>query len=107
MVKQSVIESVRKYLKQVSEAGIRVDSGVIFGSHARGEPGTESDIDLLVISPDFDENYEHKLVDMLWRIRRFVDNHIEPHAVGSRQFETNDSSPLIGIARREGIRTPY
>lgn len=32
---------------------IRVDRILLFGSHARGDAGPGSDIDLLVISPDF------------------------------------------------------
>ena len=102
MVAESIIEVVRKYLARVTEAGIAVQCGVLFGSCARGEQVADSDIDLLVVSPDFDGCYEHRLVDLLWSIRRFVDNRIEPHAVGACQFEEDQSSPLIGIARREG-----
>jgi hypothetical protein len=33
--------------------GIRAESVFLFGSHARGEPREGSDIDLVVVSPDF------------------------------------------------------
>lgn len=107
MVAGSTLETVRKYLARVAEAGIAVESGVIFGSCVRGEQTPESDIDLLVVSPDFDGRFEHRLVDLLWGLRRFVDSHIEPHAVGSRQFVQDNESPVIGIARREGMVVPF
>jgi hypothetical protein len=35
-----------------------------------------------------------------------TDSRIEPVAVGQRQFEEDDSSALIEIARREGLIVP-
>ena len=32
---------------------VRVDQVILFGSRARGDAGEESDVDLLVVSPDF------------------------------------------------------
>jgi predicted nucleotidyltransferase len=107
MVENKVIDIVKKYLLKVADSGIIVDSGVVFGSCAYGVQMQDSDIDLLVISPDFDGVFEHKLVDRLWSIRRFVDSHIEPHAVGLRQFIQDTESPLIGIARQEGVIIPF
>ncbi|MCS6950815.1 MAG: nucleotidyltransferase domain-containing protein [bacterium] len=34
--------------------GVRPSKVILFGSHARGEAGAVSDIDLLVVSPDWD-----------------------------------------------------
>ena len=34
--------------------GIRVEGVILFGSHARGEANEGSDIDLLIVSPDFE-----------------------------------------------------
>jgi predicted nucleotidyltransferase len=104
MVDGAIIALVRDYLACVAQAGIAVEAGVLFGSCARGEQQADSDIDVLVVSPDFDPPYEHALIDRLWSLRRLVDSRIEPHAVGSRQFREDTGTPLLGIARREGQR---
>jgi len=41
-------------------------------------------------------------VNLLWRVAARTDSRIEPFPVGQRQFEQNDSSAIIEIARREG-----
>jgi predicted nucleotidyltransferase len=103
VVDRSVLELVRRYLDRVADAGIPVVAGVVFGSFARGEQGPDSDIDLLVLSPSFDDGVDFDAANELCRLTRGVDSRIEPHAVGVREFEDDEASPLIGIARQEGI----
>ena len=107
MVEKAILTKVREYLGRIAEEGIPVVSGVIFGSFARGEQQADSDIDLLVVSPAFDGTKDRNLIDTLWRMTWRVDSRIEPFGVGVREFEENDASPLIGIARREGIVVPF
>lgn len=102
MVDESVVKTVRKYLKRLVESGVTVHHVVVFGSHASGHAHSESDIDLLVVSSRFDGEHKRKDVNLLWRIAARVDSRIEPIAVGQRQFEEDDSSAIIEIARREG-----
>ncbi len=102
MVNESIVSIVRQYLKTVIEQGIPVQQGVIFGSHASGHPDHWSDIDLLVVSPRFDSPRQREDVNLLWRIAAQTDSRIEPIPVGQTQFEQDDSSAIIEIARREG-----
>jgi predicted nucleotidyltransferase len=94
---------VRHYLDAVSHAGVPVVAGVVYGSYARGEEGKDSDIDLLVISHSFDGRKDSHLVNALWRMTWRVDSRIEPVPVGVREFESDDASPLIHTARKEGV----
>jgi predicted nucleotidyltransferase len=105
MADREIIKIVRRYLKLVEEEEhIPVSRGVIFGSCARGEESELSDIDVLVISPLFDRRKETGAVNRLWRLVWRVDTRIEPFAVGVQEFEQDDKSPIIGIARREGVK---
>jgi predicted nucleotidyltransferase len=102
MVDESIVNTVRQYLQALVERGIPIQQGVIFGSQVSGQPHTWSDIDLLVISPQFDGERKREDVNLLWRIAARTDSRIEPIAVGERQFEEDDSSAIIEMARREG-----
>ncbi|MEE8392622.1 MAG: nucleotidyltransferase domain-containing protein [Anaerolineae bacterium] len=104
MVDESIIRIVRQYLRNLIERGIPIQHGIIFGSQVSGHPDTWSDIDLLVVSPRFDGERRRADVDLLWHVAARSDSRIEPIPVGQRQFEEDDSSAIIEIARREGQR---
>lgn len=106
MVDKSIVRIVRKYLMSLQKQDIPVSFGVIFGSQVRGEASQWSDIDLLVISPRFDENLKRADINLLSRVAARTDSRIEPIPVGQQQFLTNDSSAIIEIARREGQIIP-
>lgn len=104
MVAESIVESVRDYLQAVSSQGIPVEYGVVFGSQARGNTHEWSDIDLLVVSSLYDRRRTYEEAAILWEVAAFTDSRIEPIPVGERQFSEDDSSAIIEMARREGIR---
>lgn len=104
MVDQSVVESVQDYLEKVKARGVPVHFGVLYGSQARGEARQWSDIDLLVVSPQYDDRRTYEDMYFLWRLAARIDSRIEPIPVGERQFIEDDSSAIIEMARREGIR---
>jgi predicted nucleotidyltransferase len=102
MLEQSVLTSVRNYLAALTSRGIVVERLVVFGSQAKGQAHEWSDIDLLVISPQFDNMKDRSTVNLLWRVAARTDSRIEPIPCGSRQWRDDDSSAIIEIARREG-----
>jgi predicted nucleotidyltransferase len=103
MAEESVINSVKKYLRQLIKRGIPVQYGVLFGSWAKGHPHEWSDIDLLVVSSRFDGERRREDINLLWRTAARTDNRIEPVPVGRIQYESDAGSPIIEIARREGL----
>jgi predicted nucleotidyltransferase len=104
MAEEPVVTSARKYLNELLRLGIPVRFGIMFGSHARKDSHKWSDIDLLVISPRYDESYTREDVNLLWRTAARTDSRIEPVPVGLNRWETDDGSTIIEAARREGIR---
>ncbi|MHC4676218.1 MAG: nucleotidyltransferase domain-containing protein, partial [Planctomycetota bacterium] len=76
---------------------------VLFGSFARGKADEWSDIDIIVIAPEFDEECDRSLVEDLWGARGSVDVRLEPIPCGEKEWETDDSRPLLTVARREGV----
>ncbi len=104
MVEQSVTIAVQRYLSALQSAGLAVRFGVVFGSWTAGRAGPWSDIDLLVVSPQFDGIHSRQDVNFLWRQAARIDSRIEPIACGERQWEQDESSAIIEIARREGTQ---
>ncbi len=102
MVDPGIVKAVQHYLAAVRRSGLDARQAVLFGSHARGESHPDSDVDILVIAPEFDEPYDKSRVDLLWALRAQTDSRIEPIAVGERQWQSDHASVLIEIARREG-----
>ncbi len=104
MVDATAVNSIRKYLQACRDNGIDVSFGVVFGSQVQGTAHKWSDIDLLVVSPLFDGVRNRQEVNLLWRIAARVDSRIEPIACGEWQWEHDDVSTIIEVARREGVR---
>lgn len=102
MVNESVLNGVRKYLRALQEQGFSVKFGVVFGSQVAGMADTWSDIDLLVVSPRFDDQRNRDDINLLWRLAARTDNRIEPIPCGERQWLEDDASAIVEIARREG-----
>lgn len=106
MVDRAIIATVKCYLAALPNIGIHARQAVLFGSFARGEADELSDIDLIVIAPEFDGLNEIKLVEDLWQATAFADNRIEPIPCGEREWETDQGRPILEIARREGVVIP-
>ena len=102
MAERDVIDSIQRYIHAVEDAGIPVSFVVLFGSQAQGNTHKWSDIDLMVVSPRFDEPGLRKDTGTLWYMAARTDSRIEPIACGLQQWSDDTSSAIIEIARREG-----
>lgn len=106
MVSKTIVKSVQKYLNYVNQQGIPVSYGVLFGSHVKNKAHQWSDIDLLIVSPRFDEDKTAEDYEKLWMFAARTNNRIEPIPVGEKQFKEDKSSLILEIARREGQIIP-
>lgn len=102
MVDESIARVISKYLNLLRQQNIPIAYGVVFGSQVKGEAVQWSDIDLLVVSPRFDENLSRADINLLWRLAARTDSRLEPIPVGQQRFISDDSSAIIEIDRREG-----
>jgi len=103
MDKKSVQGKIKKYLKSLPAIGIHPYFAVLFGSFAEGRANKWSDIDIIVIAPEFDQKYDFSLVETMWEIRSDTDSRLEPIPCGMKEWESGDGRPIIEVARKEGI----
>jgi predicted nucleotidyltransferase len=102
MATDAVIDLVRRYLNLLREEGFHVQRAVVFGSQARDEAHADSDIDLLIPSPDFDA-LTWKQEERIWSLTARLDSRIEPIPCGESRWRSDEVSPLIEAVRLEGI----
>ena len=107
MVDAAVVSIVQQYLRSLQNQGLVVRFGIVFGSQATGTADEWSDIDLLVVSPQFDRERSRQDTGLLWRMAARTDSRIEPIPCGEQQWQEDDASPLVEIARRQGERIAF
>lgn len=103
-IDQDAVSAVRRYLAALPRYGIQATCAMIFGSFARGEQDNWSDIDLLVISPDFDEDRSRARRQALWDATADIDSRIEPVACGEQEWANDNERMIIEIVRHEGVK---
>src|SRR4030042_1826054 len=82
----SAIDAVKRYIKELQKHDIPIQGAFIFGSHAKGNPKEESDIDVALISTAFSgDRFEdrRKIVPL----RRKIDSRIEPIPFRPEDFQ--------------------
>lgn len=103
MVDKAVIASVKRYLSALPAYGIHPRRAVLYGSFARGDTHEWSDIDLVVIAPEFGRDRSIGLRQQLWHAKSKWDHRIEPIGCGVEEWENNQSRIILEIAKREGV----
>jgi uncharacterized protein len=102
MEKSSLLKTMRSALEAVY--GRRLRGVLLYGSEARGEPRTDSDIDVLVLLDrvaDYGEDI-WRCLEALYPIALKLGRRISPKPVDARQYDSLDC-PLYRQVHREGI----
>jgi len=99
-INTGIMESIQKYIEKISEH-YKIEAIILFGSYAKGTENEDSDIDIAVISDDFEDIYDCMavLMGMTWDI----DARIEPHPITTEDYE-NVSNPFIKEVVNTGIK---
>lgn len=103
MVKKSVVQIVKNFVKFLKQENIPVEAAILFGSYAKGNPRADSDIDIAIISKRFGKNRLKEgqtLLKKAWR----VNSYLEPIPVSYSDFKNNFESPLLEEIRKHGIK---
>jgi len=101
MLRQETIKSVvRKYIKSLP---LKVDKAILFGSTVKGDRLKDSDVDLIVISQDFQKM---TLPERFLVLQKNWRPHLDLEAFGFTQEEFNklkDKSIVLQEATEHGI----
>ncbi len=100
VIDKTIMESIQKYIKRISEH-YHIEAIILFGSYAKGTQNADSDIDIAIISSDFNDIIEDgaKLIGLTWKI----DTRIEPHPITTEDYE-KVSNPFVKEVLDTGIK---
>lgn len=103
MVKKSVVNIVRRYRKVLEDCGVPVAQIFLFGSYVRGDYRKDSDIDVCVVSPMFQDN---PLIDKrkIAGLGLQLDTRIHSFPVSLRKFKRDKLSPLLHEIRKNSLQ---
>ncbi len=96
---KAVIERFKRALKEAHFPSARI---ILFGSYARNEARTDSDIDLCLISSAFSSDPERFRKEATI-IAYHVDPRIQVVVVDPKRLKSDQLSPLFSYIRKEGI----
>ena len=104
MVDRRIAEIARRYFDLLHSEGVAVRRIVLFGSFAGGNPHEWSDIDFIVVLDDSVTGTEFDRVSTaLWTIGQKIDIRIEPLAISETEWLHDDVTPVVILARSNGI----
>ena len=102
-------ERVKKFIKNYTktlESQIKVEKVILFGSYAYGKQHRDSDIDLIVLSPDFKKMAFMKRLVWLSKMRgkKFTTRPMDIFGYTSEEFKKlSKESIVLGEAKKEGV----
>lgn len=100
-IPDKIVETVKKYVREALIDNIRISQAVLFGSYAKGTNHEYSDIDVAVISDDFEGNsfYDSRKLSRAMQ-RTSID--IETHPYRPEDFTPDN--PFVREILEHGVR---
>ena len=95
---------IRNYINSVLEQQPGLISAFLFGSYAKNNQRSESDIDIALIFDDLSDSDRFNLQVKLMIIASKIDTRIEPHPLSEQDLLTNN--PFVMEIKRTGIELP-
>ena len=98
--KEEIEKIVKKYIELVKKE-INIRKAYLYGSYINGNFTEDSDIDIAIVADDFIGDIVEDTFRLM-KIRRKVDNRIEPHPFKTSDFDL--SNPYIKEIVDTGVR---
>jgi len=100
MDKNDAVTLSKRYVEKVKQNHINVLDAWLFGSFAKGNYNTNSDIDLALVLPENNISFETDV--RLMALRKGDETMIETHTYSQHDFSTN--IPIIEQIKQFGFR---
>jgi predicted nucleotidyltransferase len=92
---QELAGIIDQYKSVLATLGIRVERIILYGSYAQGKAGEESDIDLIVISPDFEGKDVRQRLEIMGVASARIMEPVQALGVTTAEIESEEVSFFI------------
>lgn len=96
-----IMNIVQRYVERVCQ-NYKIEAIILFGSYAKGTEHEDSDIDIAVITDDFNNDIFDEELN-LKKLRWEIDLRIEPHLIRIEDYK-NVTTPFIQEVIDTGIK---
>lgn len=105
-VSDKVLSIVKKYLHEVERGNVKIQEAYIFGSQALGTQGEDSDIDVCIVSSNFNNTFEDGVMLSKIASKNFDTINIEPHPMTTEDFQS-PFSHLAYTIKHTGVKVSF
>ncbi len=102
MAQGEIIALLKRYINLLDAEGFSVNKAFLFGSYSDDTATASSDIDVMIVSDQYDET-DDLAVGKIWNLTRQVNTKIEPYLIGVKRFREDHASPLLTMIKTKGI----
>lgn len=104
MVKKlsEIKEIIAEYKDILKQHHIHITKTILYGSYAKGTPGPYSDIDLVVVSPDFKRMHPLRRQEFLAQMTMDIDAPIEVLGYTPQELRSSPHTVFGQILRQSG-----
>lgn len=92
---QQIEEIIKQFKSKLLDLGVVVDRVMLFGSYAKGTPREDSDIDLLVISRDFEGMNLRERLEVLGMASARIMQPIQAKGYTVKEIESKEKDPFL------------
>jgi hypothetical protein len=92
---QELAGIIEQYRSVLTTMGIHVEKVILYGSYAQGKAREESDIDLIVISPDFEGKDVRQRLEILGVAAARILEPVQALGVTTAEIESEETSFFI------------
>lgn len=92
---RAVYRTIKDYKEILEDMGVKVKRIILYGSYALGSPGEDSDIDLVVISDDFEKLDLWERLTLLGRAAAMLRKPIEALGYTEEEFASSEKGSFL------------
>ena len=92
---QQIEEIIKQYTSKLLDLGVGVVRVILFGSYAKGHPREDSDIDLIVVSKDFEKMNIRERLEILGIASARIIQPIQAKGYTPYEMESKDKDSFL------------